>query len=87
MLITDYRIINHSYVTLLIHNDENMTPAQAEQAVRHALAVCGYTPWESMSIDIFQGPEGSLLIACPKQEPEVHIAPYALPFFNEYFTE
>lgn len=64
-----------------------MTTQQAEQAVRHALSVCGYQPWESMSIEIFEGPEISLLIASPIQEPEVRIADYALPFINEYFTE
>ena len=84
---TDYRIINHSYVTLLIHKGENMTTEQAEQAVRHALSVCGYDPWESMSIEIFEGGEDSLLIATPRREPQVRIADYALPFLNEYFTK
>ena len=84
---TDYRIISHSYVTILIHKGENMTTEQAEQAVRHALSVCGYAPWESMSIEIFEGDEVSLLIASPRREPEVCIADYALPFINEYFTE
>jgi len=84
---TDFRIINHSYVTLLIHKGENITTQQAEQAVRHALSVCGYRPWENMSIEIFEGPELSLLIASHRPEPEVHIADYALPFINEYFTE
>ena len=84
---TDYRIISHSYVTLLIHKGENITTEQAEQAVRHALDVCGYEPWESMSIEIFAGDEVSLLIASPCKVPEVHIAEYELPFINEYFTE
>ena len=87
MLVTDYRIISGSNVTLLIHPGEALTPPQAEEAVRRALAACGYSPWHSMSIDVFQGSDGALLIASPSQEEQIHIADYLFPFINDYFTD
>ena len=62
-----YRIISGKNVTLLIQKDEIYDIEEAEAAIRHALTVCGYTPWPSMDIDLFEGSEYSLLIASPAQ--------------------
>lgn len=83
----DYRIISENFVTVLIHKGESITVEEARQAVRHALTVCGYTPWQNMSLELFEGQDGDLLMASPEKEPEVFIADYALTFIEEYFTD
>lgn len=83
----DYRIISGRNVTLIMRPDEALTPPEAEKAVQNALRKCGYLPWRSMSIDVFQGCGGALLIASPASGEQIHIADYAFPFINEYFTD
>lgn len=74
-------------MTLLTARGEHLSPDEAEAAVRQALSVCGYAPWEHMCIDVFDGGVGELLIACPGAEGQVHIARELLPFLQEYFTD
>ena len=44
-------------------------------------------PWRSMHIDIFTSSDTALCLAYPKEYEEIHLAPYAIPFLREYFTE
>ena len=66
MLKTQYKIVSHGNVTLLLQNGESLTLPQARQAVRTALETCGYAPWENISLDLFRGAEEALLIAYPQ---------------------
>ena len=73
MLKTQYKIVSHLNVTLLLQSGESLTPTQARQAVRTALETCGYAPWENMNLDLFRGAEETLLIAYP-QGTTVHMS-------------
>ena len=66
MLKTQYKIVSHRNVTLLLQGNESLTTPQARQAVRTALETCGYAPWENICMDLFRGAEEALLIAYPQ---------------------
>ena len=68
---TQYKIVSHRNVTLLLQKSESLTPPQARLAVRTALETCGYAPWENMRLDLFRGAEEALVIAYP-QGAKVH---------------
>ena len=72
MLKTQYKIVSHRNVTLLLQEGESLTPPQARLAVRTALETCGYAPWENIRLDLFRGGEEALLIAYP-QGAKVHM--------------
>ena len=65
MLKTQYKIVSHRNVTLLLQKSESLTPPQARLAVRTALETCGYAPWEDIRLDLFRGMKGALVIAYP----------------------
>ena len=63
---TQYKIVSHRNVTLLLQKSESLTPPQARLAVRTALETCGYAPWENMRLDLFRGAEETLVLAYPQ---------------------
>ena len=65
MLKTQYKIVSHQNVTLLLQKSESLTPPQARLAVRTALETCGYAPWEDIRLDLFRGAKEALVIAYP----------------------
>ena len=66
MMKTQYKIVSHRNVTLLLQKSESLTPTQAQLAVRTALETCGYAPWENICLDLFRGAEEALVIAYPQ---------------------
>ena len=44
-------------------------------------------PWPGMNIDVFTNSDTALCLAYPAKCGKIHIAPYALPYLKEYFTE
>lgn len=87
MVFTQYQIVSGHAVTLLTGRGEHLSPGEAEAAVRRALRVCGYAPWEHMCIDVFEGVGGELLIASPGSPGQIHMVGELLPFLQEYFTD
>lgn len=43
--------------------------------------------WKGFYLEVFVGTHSSLYLAHPKEELKICIAPYARPFFEEYFSE
>lgn len=81
------QVISSQCVTLLIHNGAGLSRAEAEELVRCALTLGGFSQWSGMSIHMFTGGGDALLMAVPAGGCSAFIADYALPFFEEYFTE
>ena len=62
----DYKIISRNNVTMVVHNDEAVTPPSVTDCVRTALTVCGYKPWQCFCVECFPGQTESLLVAHPE---------------------
>ena len=75
------------YVSILIHSSLAPTRKCADKLLRYALRCGGKSPWVKTEIDTIAGKRETLLIARPLPLLSVRIAPYALPFLQEYFTE
>ena len=80
-------IIDKHFVTLLIHSNRKIGQGEAETLIRSALCFAGLEQWPGMSIELFDGNAGTLVMAKPLDRLSVCIADYALPFFNGLFTE
>ena len=64
------------------------TRTQAEVLVRAALAGIGETPWRSMSIDLYPGHTGSLVIARPTSVvTAIYIDERAMEWMTERFRK
>lgn len=83
----DYKIVSGSLVTALIHKDESIDPQSVREDVLRALSLCGYTPWRGMSLELFAGRDGGLLLARAEKEGEISLSGFAMSVLAEYFTE
>ena len=74
-------------VALILGREETLSAQTAKNIINELLKKNTGLVWDEMYIDIFSGKSGSLLLARPKVITKMSIAPYALPFLKDYFTE
>lgn len=65
---------------------EKIGKTEAESLVKRMLAE-KHMQWCNIGLDMFCSGEDVLFIAYPVDGLKITIAPYALPFIAEYFTE
>ena len=79
--------VSDSFVALILDGDIQIDSASAEAMVRHELERMHKLQWLSMQIDCFAAGDNVMLLARPGDISRVYIAPYALPWLKDYFTE
>ena len=60
---------------------------EAEKCIKKILNSAGLTPWNNICIDYYGINNKNICFAYPCEYSKISIAPYALPFIEEYFTE
>lgn len=78
-------IITDALVALYLSGEEPIDPDSARALVREARRSGGLDGWDSMSLSIFSGRGGLLVLAAPENSIHITLADYALPFLEEYF--
>lgn len=66
---------------------ENAGIREAEKILRKLLDSKHLKQWKQIHFDVFAGNASTLFLAYPEPEIKITVAPYALPFIQEYFTE
>jgi len=74
-------------VALMLDKAAPIDSDSAQSLVRRVLEQRNMPVWNAMYIDVFTGNDRSMLLARPETISRVSIAPYALPWFMDYFTE
>ncbi len=75
------------FIVFSAPTDNHIGKSEAEQLIRELLNINHIPQWSSICIDIFTGDENALFFAYPLHEIKLTLAPYALPFLEQYFTE
>ncbi|HHU22042.1 MAG TPA: hypothetical protein GXZ52_01280 [Clostridiales bacterium] len=85
----DIHAVSADCVALLLDTEESadLNMETAASLVRSALILKGEKPWDGMEIDLFSSEDSCLIIATPRNLPQVSIADYALPFLRETGTD
>ena len=73
-------------VAIVLDGNMNFDHRSAERLVRRLLEHRKLV-WKAMYIDVFTYDDRTLLLARPEEITKVYIAPYALPWLADYFTE
>lgn len=79
--------VSDSFVALAFNEGEAIDSTSAEAMVRCELERRHKGQWKSVEIDLFTAGDSVLLLARPGKLSRVYIAPYALPWLMDYFTE
>jgi len=79
--------VSDSFVALDLDKSSPVDCASAEAMVRGELEKQKKDQWKSMEIDCFAAGNSIFLLARPGEISRVYIAPYALPWLMDYFTE
>jgi hypothetical protein len=74
--------VSSDCVALYLDARETVDMETAASLVRSALILEGEAPWNGMEIDLFSGEGCCLIIATPRNTPQITIADYALPFLH-----
>lgn len=80
-------VLCDSYAVFTLEENNFVEKKAAENLLRRAMCEKHLKQWENIHFEVFCGKHGTLYLAFPENGIKIHIAPYALPFLNEYFTE
>ena len=79
--------INERCAAFCIDSTERFSRKDAEELVKSLISTKKLESWETIHIDMFACGCRRLYLAYPDARLKISIAPYALPYISEYFTE
>ena len=79
--LSPYGIAFSAEAGVLINREET------KDYIQQALISAGFAAWSNMCIDFYGIKDENICFAYPCEYSKISIAPYALPFIEEYFTE
>ena len=79
--------INERCAAFSLASGEKFSREDAEKLVKSLISSKNIENWDTIHIDMFACGCRRLYIAYPDARLRISIAPYALPYISEYFTE
>ncbi len=75
------------YAAFSVSSSETFNVRDIGTTLRNILMMNNIKPWSQIHVDVFSGGDETMYLAYPENGLSISIAPYALPFIKEYFTE
>ncbi len=75
------------FIAFSLSGAELMGESEATDFVREQLRESLLPCWHNISVEVFAGSGEALYLAHPLDSMKISIAPFLMPFIEEYFTE